>query len=106
MPQLHVTMRNGEQADLHVRPGLTIMEAIRDTGVEGEFAICGGGCSCATCHVFVHPAWLEQTSELGPFEDDLLDSAPARAENSRLSCQIIMSDALDGISVTVAPVDE
>ena len=106
MPELHVTMRNGEQADLNVRPGLTIMEAIRDTGAEDVFATCGGGCSCATCHVFVDSEWLERTGELGPFEDDLLESAPDRAENSRLSCQIIMTEELDGISVTVAPIDD
>ncbi len=106
MPQLHVTMRNGEEVDLEVRTGLTIMEAIRDTGAEDVFAICGGGCSCSTCHVFVDPAWLERTGEVGPFEDDLLDSAPCRADNSRLSCQIIMTAMLDGIAVTVAPIDE
>lgn len=105
MPQLHVTMRNGDRLDLDVRAGRTVMEAIRDAGEVEDFATCGGGCSCATCHVFVDPAWLERAGEPGPFEDDLLDCASERAANSRLSCQIIMSEALDGMAVTVAPVE-
>ena len=106
MPQLRVTMRDGEEALVDARVGLTIMEAIRDFGVEGEFGVCGGGCSCATCHVLVDPSWVRLTGDLGPFEEDLLESASGRAPNSRLSCQIIMTDALDGICVTVGPVEE
>jgi len=106
MPQLHVTMRSGDHADVDVRSGLTVMEAIRGLGEEEPFAICGGGCSCSTCHVYVDPAWLDRAGEPGPFEEDLLDCTENRTGNSRLSCQVIMSDALDGLAVTVAPADD
>jgi ferredoxin, 2Fe-2S len=67
-------------------------------------ALCGGSCSCATCHVWVDPAFIRKLPEMSSQENDMLDCAEGRRENSRLSCQLKMTEALDGIRVTVAPV--
>ncbi len=103
MPTLHVTLRNGECLTVEGRPGLTMMDLIRNTGREDPFAVCGGGCSCGTCHVFVDQEWIDRVGDVTAFEDDMLDMSPHRGATSRLSCQIVMTDALDGVSVTVAP---
>lgn len=106
MPKLHVTMRTGEQREIECRNGLTIMEAIRNTGFEDAFALCGGGCSCGTCHVIVADDWVGRVGPVGPFEDDMLDASPHRAPASRLSCQVHMCEALDGVRVTIAPAED
>lgn len=81
------------------------MEVIRDVGVDELLALCGGCCSCATCHVYVAEDWLAKIGEISADENDLLDSSDHRNEASRLSCQIIMNNALDGLEVTIAPED-
>ena len=68
-------------------------------------ALCGGCCSCATCHVHIDPAFADRLPKMGEDENDLLDSTDHRNETSRLSCQIPVSDALDGLIVTIAPED-
>lgn len=103
MVQISLTDRAGEQRVIEADPGLSLMEAIRDSGVDELLALCGGCCSCATCHVYV-----EGTDALsGPSDDenDLLDSSDHRTERSRLSCQISLTAALDGLRVTIAPED-
>ena len=105
MPQLFVTSRSGVEKAVEAEAGLSVMEAIRDAGFDELLALCGGCCSCATCHVLVDADWLEKTGKMGPDEDDLLDSSDHRAANSRLSCQIQMTGALDGLRVTIAPED-
>lgn len=79
------------------------MENLRAGGIEEILALCGGNCSCATCHVFVAEEWLDRLLPMGSDEDDLLDSADARQPNSRLSCQIPVTEDLDQLKVTVAP---
>jgi 2Fe-2S ferredoxin len=80
------------------------MDLAVKNGVKGIVAECGGSCSCATCHVYVDEAFLGKVGEAGPLEDDMLDgTASERKATSRLSCQIKMSDALDGLTVTIAP---
>ena len=81
------------------------MENAVKNGIPGIVAECGGACSCATCHVHVAPEWIDRLPALSGDEDDLLDSSPGRDSNSRLSCQIPFSDALDGLSVTIAAED-
>ena len=85
--------------------GVSVMEAIRDNGFDELLALCGGCCSCATCHVYVDPAFADKVTPLSEDENDLLDSTDHRQDNSRLSCQLQMSDGLSGLRVTIAPED-
>lgn len=105
MPRLIVTTREGETSEIAVGDGLTVMEAIRDNGFDELLALCGGCCSCATCHVHVDPEFLGMLPAMSADEDDLLESSDHRAENSRLSCQLPFTGDLDGLKVTIAPED-
>src|SRR5687768_16449377 len=105
MPKLIVTTRSGETREVEAGAGLTVMEAIRDAGFDELLALCGGCCSCATCHVHVDEEWLDRLPKMSADEDDLLDSSSDRAGNSRLSCQIEFGEALDGLRVTIAQED-
>ncbi len=105
MPKITVITREGESRDVEAEDGLTLMEVIRDNGFDELLALCGGCCSCATCHVHVDPAYKEKVGEMGDDEDDLLESSDHRNEDSRLSCQIDVSDALEGLTVTIAAED-
>lgn len=105
MPQLIVTLRNGEERTITGEAGLSVMEVIRDAGVDEILALCGGCCSCATCHVHVDPEFAAKLPKISPDEDDLLDSTSDRDPNSRLSCQLPFTDALDGLRVRIAAED-
>lgn len=105
MPKLIVVSRDGSEKTVEAENGLSVMEAIRDNGFDELLALCGGCCSCATCHVFVDEAWADSVGGPGEDENDLLDSSDHKQASSRLSCQIEMSDALDGLKVTIAPED-
>ena len=105
MPNLTVTSREGETREIAVEEGLSVMEAIRDNGFDELLALCGGCCSCATCHVHVDPAFADKLPVMGEDEDDLLESSDHRQDNSRLSCQISFTSDLDGLKVTIAPED-
>jgi 2Fe-2S ferredoxin len=94
--------RKGETHTLEGRDGWSVMEILRDAGLPIA-AECGGACACATCHVYVAPDWYEKLPARSDAEIDMLDMALAVEPNSRLSCQITCSDALDGIQVTIAP---
>lgn len=105
MPELTVVLRNGEERAITGEAGLSVMEVIRDAGIDEILALCGGCCSCATCHVHVDPEFAAKLPKMSADEDDLLDSSASRDANSRLSCQIPFTDALDGLRVTVAEED-
>ena len=105
MPQLIVTTREGEERAITGEAGLSVMEVMRDNGIDEILALCGGCCSCATCHVHVDPAFADKLPKMSADEDDLLDSSSDRDDTSRLSCQIPFSDALDGLRVTIAEED-
>lgn len=105
MPKLIVVNRDGEESAIEVEDGLTVMEAIRDNGFDELLALCGGCCSCATCHVHVDPAFQDKLPTMSEDEDDLLESSDHRGESSRLSCQIPFTADLDGLKVTIAPED-
>lgn len=102
---LHVTTREGEQKDVSGEEGLSVMEVLRNNGVDDAFALCGGCCSCATCHIYVQEDRLSAMPPMSEDENDLLDSSSHRQANSRLSCQIPWSASFDGLAVTVAPED-
>ena len=105
MPTLIVVDRKGNEKAVTGEAGLSVMEVIRDNGFDELLALCGGSCSCATCHIYVDADWTAKVG--GPHEDeaDLLDSSDHRNESSRLSCQIQFSDELDGLKVVIAPED-
>jgi 2Fe-2S ferredoxin len=105
MPQLIVTTREGETRTLEAQSGMSAMEAIRDAGVDEMLALCGGVCSCATCHVHVDPAFAHLLPAMSEDENDLLDSSSDRDERSRLACQIRLDDRLSGLRVTIAEED-
>ncbi|NKB53899.1 MAG: 2Fe-2S iron-sulfur cluster binding domain-containing protein [Rhizobiaceae bacterium] len=103
--KIHVTDPRGTSAELQALEGFRVMEVIRDWSSESGIGIkaeCGGACACATCHVHVDKSWLDKLPEMRDDEEDRLDDAFDVAENSRLSCQLIMSEDLDGLKVTIA----
>ena len=99
---IRVTDQAGEEHELEGLDGWRAMEVIRDWGLNIK-AECGGACSCATCHVWVDEAWFDKLRAPSEDEEDLLYSTLDKKPTSRLSCQIILSDALDGLTVTLAP---
>ena len=105
MPRLLVTDRSGDERAIDAKVGLTAMEAIRGAGFDELLALCGGCCSCATCHVYVHEEYADRLPVMSEDENDLLDSSDHRRAMSRLSCQINLTDQLDGLKVTIAPED-
>ena len=105
MPKLIVETREGQEVVLEGETGLSVMEVIREGGVDEVLALCGGNCSCATCHVHVDPEFLPKLKPMSEDENDLLDSTSDRDEMSRLSCQIQFGPALDGLRVRVAAED-
>ena len=105
MPQITVVNQSGEQSAVEAPVGRTLMEVIRDNGFDELLALCGGCCSCATCHVHVDPGFMEKLPAMSEDENDLLDSSDHRDEYSRLSCQIPVTDALEGLKVTIAQED-
>lgn len=105
MPTLIVVDRKGNEKAVTGEAGLSVMEVIRDNGFDELLALCGGSCSCATCHVHVDAAWADKVGSPHEDEADLLDSSDHRSATSRLSCQIPFTDALDGLKVTIAPED-
>ena len=100
--KIRATDRDGGQHELEFHEGDTLMEVLtsEDLGVKAE---CGGCCACATCHVYVDPEWLERLPPGDEEEAAMLDEAFDVAANSRLSCQINLTAALDGLAVTIAP---
>ena len=89
----------GKEHVVNVANGLTVMEGAVKNNVPGIDADCGGACACATCHVYVDAAWQDKTGSTSAMEDSMLDFAENVEPNSRLSCQIKVSDALDGLVV-------
>lgn len=100
--KIFVTDYDGVEHELEALEGWRVMEIIRDYGLPIK-AECGGACSCATCHVYVDEEWFGKLHPMEPEEEDMLDEAYDVKDNSRLSCQILMSEELDGLKVTLAP---
>jgi len=90
---------DGAEQTVDVKPGLSVMEGAVKHNVPGIDADCGGACACATCHVYVDQAWAEKAGVRGAMEESMLDFAENVEPNSRLSCQIKVTDELDGLIV-------
>ncbi len=105
MATIYVVDRAGVEHAVDMRDGLSLMETLRDNGFDDLLALCGGCCSCATCHVYLTPAQEGALPPASDDENDLLDSSDHRREDSRLSCQISLNASLDGLRVTIAPED-
>ena len=99
MPKITYIEHNGKSHTLNVENGLTVMEGAIQNNIPGIDADCGGGCACATCHVYVDEKWFNKLVKVEDSEKDMLDVAFEPNSFSRLSCQIIVSDELDGLVV-------
>ena len=105
MAKLVVVTRDGTEKTVEGQTGLSVMEIIRDAGFDELLALCGGCCSCATCHIHVDQAFADKVEPMSEDENDLLDSAAHRDATSHLSCQIHFKDELDGLKVVIAQED-
>ena len=101
MPRVTFIQPDGTSQTIEVSVGLSVMEGAVQNGIRGIDANCGGSCACATCHVYVHPEWFDRLTARDEVEAALLDCAIDPAENSRLACQIKMTEAMDGLVVRV-----
>jgi len=90
---------DGTAHEVHIENGTTVMQGAVDNMIDGIVAECGGACSCATCHCYVDEAWTAKTGVAGDMEKDMLECVLDPKDNSRLSCQITISDDMDGLVV-------
>ncbi len=102
MPKVTYITPDETRHEVEVETGYSIMEGAINNNIEGIVAECGGACACATCHSYVDAAWTDKIPAMDDMEDSMLDAAFERKDNSRLTCQIEMSDKLDGIVIHVA----
>ena len=100
MPKITYIEQNGNSKTIEVDNGLTVMEGAVQNNIPGIDADCGGGMACATCHVYVEDSWLNKLPKPEEAEQDMIDMAYKPNKNSRLSCQIVVSDKIDGLTVT------
>lgn len=103
MATLLVTTREGEERAIDAADGSSVMQSIRDAGIDELLALCGGCLSCATCHVYIDEEDLARVPDVTEDENDLLESSDHKTARSRLSCQLMVSDALDGLRLSIAP---
>jgi len=101
--EITVTDRGGQARPIEADTGMSLMEVIRNSGSDELLALCGGCCSCATCHVYVDPDSAGLLPAMSEDEDDLLDCSSHRDARSRLSCQVPVTGAMTGLCVTIAP---
>ncbi len=102
MPKIIYKQPDGSATEVEVEAGYSVMEGAINADVPGIVAECGGACACATCHAYVDEAWLGKLPAMDDMEDAMLDAAYERRDTSRLTCQLEVSDELDGLTVTVA----
>ena len=101
MPRIIYNTHDNNTHTVDVQNGLTVMEGAVQNDIPGIDADCGGGMACATCHVYVDEGWMQKLPQKDDGEEDMLDMAFEPKKNSRLSCQIIVSDELDGLVVNI-----
>ena len=102
MPKIIYVTQDAVRHEVDVENGYSVMEGAINNNINGIVAECGGACACATCHSYVDESWVEKINEMDDMEDSMLDMSFDRKENSRLTCQIEVSDELDGLVVYVA----
>lgn len=102
MPRIIFHCLDGERREIDATVGNTVMETAIDANIDGIVAECGGACACATCHSFVAEDWADKVSAMTDMEDAMLDAALDRDDRSRLTCQIEVSEELDGLVIVVA----
>ncbi|MCC6708014.1 MAG: 2Fe-2S iron-sulfur cluster binding domain-containing protein [Gammaproteobacteria bacterium] len=105
MPKIIYVDINGARRECNVANGVSVMEGAIANGIAGILAICGGSCACSTCHTYIDPEWMDRVGAASDIEDSTLELAYDRKPNSRLSCQIEVTDKLDGLVVHVAQND-
>jgi len=105
MPKITYVTSDGNRHEVEVETGYSVMEGAINNDIDGIVAECGGACACATCHSYIDEGWLDKLPEMDDMEDSMLDAAFERKSNSRLSCQIEVSEALEGLVVYVAEND-
>ncbi|PCI39125.1 MAG: hypothetical protein COB46_09655 [Rhodospirillaceae bacterium] len=101
MPNIIFIQPDKSEQHISVTSGTSVKDGAVDNSVVGIDANCGGSCACATCHIYIAPEWVGKIEGAEEEENDLLDSATNVQDNSRLSCQIVMTDAMDGLKVYV-----
>ena len=101
MPKINYITHDNQNFSIDVQKGLTVMEGAVQNNIPGIDADCGGGMACATCHVYVNNEWFDKLPKKEDGEEDMLDMAFEPKKNSRLSCQIIVTDELDGLTVNI-----
>ena len=105
MPKITYVTSDGSRHEVEVENGYSVMEGAINNNIDGIVAECGGACACATCHSYIDEAWLNKMPAMDDMEDSMLDAAFERKDNSRLTCQIEVSNNLDGLVVHVAEND-
>ena len=103
MPTITFIDQDGNEREIEADVGSTVMETAVNNDVPGILATCGGSCSCATCHVYVDESWIDKLPPAELEEEDMLDTAHDLKDSSRLSCQIVVTEELDGLVVTTPP---
>ena len=101
MPKITYITHDNQNYTIDVQNGLTVMEGAIQNDIPGIDADCGGGMACATCHVYVKEEWFDKLSKKEDGEEDMLDMAFEPKKNSRLSCQLVVSDEIDGLIVNI-----
>ena len=101
MPNIDFIEPGGTRRRVQAAAGLTLMEVAVQNGIAGIVALCGGACACATCHVYIAPPWSSKLPAIEDMEEGMLENAWERRESSRLSCQVQITAALDGLEATV-----
>lgn len=105
MPRLIVLGRNGTERTIEAEVGRSLMEVIRANGFDELLALCGGGCTCATCHVQIDPGMMKILPRMSEAENEMLEESTNRNETSRLACQIFLNESLDGLRVQIVVED-
>jgi len=102
MAKIIYVEQDGTRHEVEVENGYSVMEGAVNNSIPGIVAECGGACACATCHSYVDPSWLGKLPEMDDMEDCMLDAAFERKDTSRLTCQLEVSDELDGLVINIA----
>ena len=105
MAKITYVTRDGQRHDVEVENGYSVMEGAINNNIDGIVAECGGACACATCHSYIDEAWIDKLPSMDDMEDSMLDAAFERKPTSRLTCQLEVSEKLDGLVVHIAEND-